>query len=298
MSIKKKISYLVPSYNHEKYLSDLLGSIKLDAQSLLVASELIIIDDCSTDASCSIIEEWINENKNYFDITFHVLPVNNGLTVVLNKLISMASGEFLRFLASDDILVEGSTQKLLDVFSSRPGLVCSFGDAIVIDGNNDILHKSSIAFHGGSVVKLSCPKSLKSELLQNWCLAGPSFLIKKSHYDFMVYDENLSIDDYDLYLSLLEKKDSLLFLNDVVCSYRIHDTNTSKTKSSQKRIENLNSFLSIIDRYIDRGSLENELLPVKYKTIAKINYLKSNYAVSILCLIVSRLFQVKNIFVK
>ena len=290
---RKIISYVVPSYNHEKYVLALLESIKLDIGDLCESAEIIIIDDGSRDTSPVIINQWVKANKDHIQITFIALSENEGIPAVFNKLVDLSNGIFLRFAGSDDLLVQGSTRKLLDSFLGRPSAFCSFGDAVVIDGNDRIIHTSSIEYHGGTRAKLSDVNTLKRELIQNWCLAGPSFLIRKSHYDVMKYDESLKIDDYDLYLSLLERPDAVVFLNTIVCRYRIHDSNTSKTKNNQKRIDNLQSFLKIIDRYIKKDTLTNDLIPVKYKTIAKINFLKCSYLVSIVYLIYYGISKVK-----
>lgn len=295
---KKVISYLVPSYNHGKYVLALLESIKTDIQNLSESAEIVILDDGSKDASPIIIEEWVNANKNDIQIAFIILSKNEGIPAVINKLIALSNGIFLRFSGSDDLLVHGSTQKMLESFAGRPSVFCVFGDAIVIDTDGNAIYASSIAYHGGKAVRLANPERLKKELIQNWCLAGPSFLIRKSHYEVMRYDESLKIDDYDLYLSLLEMPGSIAFLNAAVCKYRIHDSNTSKTKNIQKRIENLSSFLKIIDRYIERGVLANDLTPVKYKTIAKIKFLKNNYAISILYLIYYGVSKIQYFFKK
>lgn len=271
------LSYLVPSYNHGKYILELLESIRLDMLHLSVPAELVIVDDGSKDDSEKVIRQWVADNEYHINVTCVFLPENKGIPAVVNKLVTLSSGEFLRFSGSDDILVQGSTQKLLDVFFGRDRLACVFGDASVIDHHGQIINSSSISFHGGNVARLTNSKMLKAELIQNWCLAGPSFLIRKNHYERMRYDESLKIDDYDLYLSLLERSGAVTFLNFIVCRYRVHDSNTSKTRDVEKRIDNLDSFLKIVDKYIDRGVLKDELIFVKYKTMAKIRFLQKKY---------------------
>ena len=239
---KISLSYLLPSYNHGIYILELLESIRLDMLHLSVPAELVIVDDGSKDNSEAVIRKWVKAHEKCIKIRCVFSPENKGIPAVFNKLVALSSGEFLRFSGSDDILVQGSTQKLLDVFSAKDSLACVFGDASVINHCGEIVNPSSIAFHGGSVSRLSDLKLLKAELIQNWCLAGPSFLIRKNHYEYMHYDESLKIDDYDLYLSLLESPESVEFLNFIVCRYRVHDSNTSKTRDVKKRIDNLDSF--------------------------------------------------------
>ena len=93
----------------------------------------------------------------------------------------------------------------------------------------------------------------------------------------MRYDETAKIDDYDLFLSMLKKPDAIFYINHIVCLYRIHGTNTSKTKNREQRIECQHSFLNIINKHMKSDNFIHYLRPVKYKTIAKIYYLQKKY---------------------
>jgi|GEM_PF-4230874 len=273
--MQSTISYLIPCYNHEKYLPELLNNLTLDIEKLDVPAEVIIIDDGSEDNSALIIKEWENNNTT-LNITF-ISGKNKGLPAVLNQMIKLAKGEYLRLGASDDVILPGSTQLLFNEFINKPSLRCAVGDGTVINETGECINKSSIDFHGGNLSRLQNPRLLVKELVQNWCVAGPAHLIKKNHYNTMSYDESLKIDDYDLFLSLLKEEESIVFTNKIVCLYRVHTTNTSKTKNLTSRVANLISFICIIDKYIKQQILVNYLLPIKYKSMAKIYYLQKRY---------------------
>lgn len=287
------ISYLLPSYNHASYLPCFLESLLSDLRILRLPAEVIIIDDGSRDNSAELIQNWFELNQNELKLTF-IFQENKGIAACLNKMIHLAEGEFLRFCASDDVIKEGSTRRLYEEFLRDPRLRCVFADAEVIDEAGNLLNKSSIAFHGGRVKHLLNPKLAPKELIQHWCLAGPCHLIKKSHYDLMRYDEFSKIDDYPLFLSLLTIPNSLLFVNEAVCLYRIHLTNTSKTKNKQQRLVNLRSFLDTIIKYQNNSKLVNYLPFVKFYTKAKIYFLHKQYFRSILALILSLFFKIKS----
>ena len=289
------ISYLIPSYNHAHYLPLLLESIRLDIDRLEVPAEVIIIDDGSSDDSQAVIEAWSAMHKESFSV-ITLFQENKGLPVVLNKMIAMAQGTYLRLCASDDILIAGSTQKLYEQFKGNAQLRCAFADAIVINDAGEQTHSSSIAYHGGNVQRLTNPKWLVKELIQHWCVAGPSHLMKKSHYENMHYDVSSTIDDYDLFLSLLEIPDAIVFINEHAALYRVHSTNTSKTQNVQRRIANIKSFLSIIDRYMERKTLSRYLSSVRYLTKAKIEFLQKNYIKCFLNMSASILCKVKSEF--
>ncbi|QBR84531.1 glycosyltransferase [Legionella israelensis] len=287
------ISYLIPSYNHARYLPEFLDNIRSDIEQMDLSAEVILLDDGSTDNSVSIIESWAEENKNKFKIVYKTQE-NKGITAVLNSLVDMAEGEYLRLCASDDVIVPGSTQMLYQQFKEYPELSCVLGDAIVIDENSNILHESSIAYHGGKRERLQKPEQLVKELIQNWCVAGPSHLIKKNHYQHIRYDESARIDDYDLFLSLLYFPNSVFYVNITACLYRIHTSNTSKTKDPKQRIENIKSFLTIINKHLEHDALKHYLLPVKYKTTAKIYYLEKKYIRCVWSMVLSLFFNLKD----
>ncbi|ARG97150.1 glycosyltransferase family 2 protein [Legionella micdadei] len=287
------ISYLIPSYNHEDYLPFLLESIVLDIKQLKVPAEVIIIDDGSADRSLWVIQAWVEANRDLFPISC-VSQENRGIGAVLNRMVDLSRGEYLRVCASDDVLVPGSTQLLYEQFMLRPYLVCVLADAKVIDAGGELIHSSSIAYHGGRINRLVEPQALPKEIIQHWCVAGPTHLLKKNHHQYMRYDESCRIEDYDLFLSLLEIPDSIFFINEIVSLYRVHTTNVSKTTNPHRRIENIKTFLSIIERYIDRQILAGYLISVKYKTVAKIKFLQKKYLSCFFNLCLSTLFKMKS----
>lgn len=280
-----KVSYLIPSFNHQAYVLDMLNSILIDLKTLSVEAELVIVDDGSTDDSPQLIEEWYEVNKSEVNVKIYLLDENKGIAATFNKLITYATGDFLRFCGSDDLLLAGSTNLLLQPFLNNDALFCSFGDAAVIDAKGSQIADSSIAYHGGNTLNLADKAAMRSELINHWCLAGPTFLVKKAFYDeVMNYDETLKIDDYDFYLSLLEEKDALIFVNERVSLYRIHASNTSKTKERSRRIDNLTSFLKIIEKHSEKEMLTNELLQVRHLTKAKISFLRHHFVSMIVSL--------------
>ncbi len=93
----------------------------------------------------------------------------------------------------------------------------------------------------------------------------------------MKYDENLVQEDLDFFLSLLRFPNSVSYVDEAVCMYRIHNNNSSKTNNNIKRIINQKSFLMTVEKYINHYQLSNYLLPVKYKSKAKIYYLEKKY---------------------
>ena len=73
MNIKlPNVALVVTSYNYEKYILDCLESIQQQTYPHL---ECIVIDDCSTDNSIALIEDFINKNNknNNFHVVFRLV---------------------------------------------------------------------------------------------------------------------------------------------------------------------------------------------------------------------------------
>ncbi len=95
------ISFVVTSYNYEKYILKTLESIKAQTYRNF---EIIIVDDCSNDNSCKIIEDFISENQD-FKITLIKQSSNQGQMASMIKGLESAQGQFVSFIDSDDILM-------------------------------------------------------------------------------------------------------------------------------------------------------------------------------------------------
>lgn len=115
------ISIIIPAYNVESYLSRCLDSV---LHQNLQNMEIILIEDCSTkDNTFSICKEYANAYNN---IRLYKTPWNSGLGVVRNLGMSVARGEYLTFLDSDDAFVPGFLSKALARLENNPCDIASF----------------------------------------------------------------------------------------------------------------------------------------------------------------------------
>ncbi|MDR3222517.1 MAG: glycosyltransferase [Methanobrevibacter sp.] len=95
MLVNPKVSIIVPIYNVENYLEKCLNSI---INQTLKDIEIICINDCSTDSSLKILNKYEHDER--------IIVINNkenlGLGRVRNIGISVAKGEYIGFVDSDD----------------------------------------------------------------------------------------------------------------------------------------------------------------------------------------------------
>ncbi len=93
-----KISAIVPVYNVEKYIQKCLESL---INQTLQNIEIICVDDCSTDKSTSIIEQYMQLDKR---IKLIKNNINSGASYTRNKGINHANGEYIGFIDGDDYI--------------------------------------------------------------------------------------------------------------------------------------------------------------------------------------------------
>ena len=115
----KRLSVIVPIYNVEKYIRPCLESIfrqGLDEDNY----EIILINDGTKDRSMDVIQDIIACHSNITVIE----QENQGLSVVRNKGIAWATGEYIIMPDSDDLLIDNSLPKLLEIaLSTKADLV-------------------------------------------------------------------------------------------------------------------------------------------------------------------------------
>ena len=110
---KPLISVLVAVFNVESYLRECLDSI---LSQTLMDIEIILVDDCSTDDSGSICDEYAKKDKR---IRVIHKSKNEGLLLARKTAALIAKGEYIVFVDSDDLLSRSdSLQIMYDAISS------------------------------------------------------------------------------------------------------------------------------------------------------------------------------------
>lgn len=92
-----KVSVIIPVYNTDKYIASAIESI---INQSLREIEIIVINDGSTDESLSIIERYAKDDKRIKVYT----QTNKGLSRTRNKGIDEATGDYIYFMDSDDLI--------------------------------------------------------------------------------------------------------------------------------------------------------------------------------------------------
>lgn len=127
---EKKVTVIIPVYNTEQYLSECIDSI---LGQTLKELEVICIDDGSTDQSLEVLEHYAQMDRR---VTIFQQK-NCGLSVVRNRGLENASGEYVYFMDSDDILRQDALENLYSR-SKKEELDVLYFDAVTLYENEEI----------------------------------------------------------------------------------------------------------------------------------------------------------------
>lgn len=128
-----KVSVALCTYNGEKFLQEQLDSIL--HQSMKV-DEIIVCDDCSTDQTHKILEQYKNQHPDLFKI--YINEKNLRSVKNFEKAIGLCNGEIIFLSDQDDVWEKDKVRFFLDYFEQHPKInaICSNGIAIDEDGKN------------------------------------------------------------------------------------------------------------------------------------------------------------------
>ena len=192
ISLKDKISVIIPTYNREETIIDSINSVLKQTYHNL---EIIIIDDGSTDNTESLISN-LNDDR----IKYIKLNENKGASFARNEGIKIASGKYITFQDSDDLYhldkIERQYKNLIKKKSDFDFcMVClHFNNSFEVIFPREYQHKKIVR------------KKMLEELCNGNFISTQSIFVKKAVIKDNLFDVNFPrLQDYDLVLRILPK---------------------------------------------------------------------------------------------
>lgn len=142
---EKMVSIIIPVYNAEKYLGYCINSVVSQTYRNI---EVILVNDGSTDGSLEICENYAR-----IDQRVHIITVPNaGVSNARNTGVDAATGEYVQFVDSDDVIKPDMTERFVEMMEvyGKDLVICGF-DMISLDENNRVVEK--IPFSSGFLGK-------------------------------------------------------------------------------------------------------------------------------------------------
>lgn len=232
-----KVSIIIPVYNVAPYIKRCLQSV---VEQTYTDLECIIVDDCGTDNSIEVAEDYIKDYHGSINFTFLSHDINRGQSVARNTALKYATGEYIFFLDSDDAIPADSIKTLMAIAVKHP-------DADYIQGN--ILDESGNISKYGWISTLPDYCNTHDELEQYilsvvvfsaWNkVIKTSFLKEHSLY----FPEGIIHEDLYWTFFLAKHAKAVGFVNKGTYIYYINDNSTMTSISHQARIKRYTSRL-------------------------------------------------------
>lgn len=227
------VSVLMPCYNHEKYVISSLESVASSDYKLI---EFIFIDDASKDNSFNLAKKWFENNKGRFVRSVCIQhETNRGICSTFNELYKLSQGEYVSYLASDDLLIANAISKQVSFALSRD-VDFVFSDCHLIDESGKLISDSALQYFGKNSRKLKRKTCLTADIIISWEVPwNKSFMRTSLVKKIGCFDESLSFEDRDFIIRVL-LNGSFDFMSDATTAYRIRLKNRTAPSLVGKQI--------------------------------------------------------------
>lgn len=227
------ISVIIPTYNRVSSLTRALDSVLAQSQR---ASEIIVIDDGSTDDTPHIME------RDYSHVNYYYRE-NRGVSAARNCGIRKARGEWIAFLDSDDEWLPDKLQMQIQRINQRPGCRVIHNEEIWIRDGVRVNQMNKHRKYGGMIFDYCLPL----------CVISPSaVLLHRSVFDKVgMFDESLpACEDYDLWLRICALYPVEYIAEPLIVKYGGHEDQLSRQFWGMDRFR-----IQALDNIIESGVL-------------------------------------------
>lgn len=217
------VSIIVITYNSEKYVIETLESAKAQTYRNI---ELIISDDCSTDNTLEICRKWMAENAhNFIRTELITVKKNTGIAPNCNRGLYAAKGEWVNFIAGDDMLYENRIQECIKTVRENPSIKFLFSN-VAINGKLTPVIKKTDSFFSMP------PQNQYRELLKRNFLPAPAtFINREMILQLNGFNENYALfEDFPFFLKALRNDIQFHKIEQQLVYYRVGPDNISRKK--------------------------------------------------------------------
>ena len=270
--MNKKISFIVPAYNAEKYIEQCILSI---LEQNKCPWELIIIDDGSRDLTLQICRKY-EEKDNRIKV---VCQQNAGSAVARNTGLDMATGEWISFLDADDWISKDYLEKVYPYLQPEYDFImysyCEIKDdffrAMCQNGEEFILQKEEFELLVKDVIdterRLLEAAASRSQF---WTKVYRREFLEK--HQIRMQPELRMSQDVMFNLCVYNVAEKAIFIPELLYNYRILNDSTCH-KYSEEQVPRILKIMNAIGEYVPKTNLgeEGEILFQKRILVSLVN---------------------------
>lgn len=241
----KRVSVIVTCFNKAPYLEECLNSV---LRSTYQNIEIVCFNDASTDNSLKLLKDY--ENK-YEQVKVIDSTTNHGVIYARNYSIDKCSGDYILPLDADDMIAPTYIEKAVNVLESNESIGVVYCKALNINCKHYTPFKLD-------------PFSKDTMLFKN--VVFHCALFRKS--DFVKvgqYNENMNIgdEDYDLWLSFIEKGFDFYRIDEPLFIYRTENNSRTSISRKNSNLVKKQLVLNHSDLFFNNGTFVNNAFTIK-----------------------------------
>lgn len=241
------VSVVIPMYNRQNVIGRAIESV---LRQTFTNFEVIIIDDCSSDNSCSVVEQYTDSR-----IKLIRCDENHGANYCRNIGIKESTGKYIAFQDSDDEWTKDKLEIQIQYMIEKDASV-SFSPYIYADSNEII---------PSNYLELSSDKELLRTTLKKYNVVGtPTLVIRKDIVNTVgVFDDKMPrLQDYEYVLRIIQKYNIVccphILLRVYTDNQRITSDNYKLDVAVKQILKKYNTFIDIDNFFAIRNIFLNE----------------------------------------
>jgi glycosyltransferase involved in cell wall biosynthesis len=239
--VQIKVSVVVLTYNHERYIAQALDSVL--AQRTTFAVEILVSEDCSTDGTRRVLREY--ERRPAAGIRLFLSEENINTNVVLSRALAAARGEYVAFLDGDDYWTsESKLQRQAEFLDDHPDCALCF-------------HNAQQVFEGRSTPPRSYVPSpwpifsgLDDILMWSFIPSCTPMIRRDALVPLPRWYDDAEYGDWPLYI-LAAQHGRLGYIDETWAVYRRHAQGYWTGQDARRQYDGLMRFFDLLERNLD-----------------------------------------------
>ena len=211
-----KVSVIIPTYNRARLLGACLESIACQTYRDF---EIVVVDDGSTDNTAEVVAAFAPLARYFWQ-------ENQGVPGALNRALREARGEYIRFVASDDVLLPEALEAGLQVLEKNHGVGLVYGQAWEVNEKGIVTSLRKPGFAQGSYIR-SGRKEIAHLLFWDHITCSTVMVRRRCFDDVGLFDPQLRVgEDWDMWIRIAKTYD-VAYIDRPLAQYLKHTGNIS-----------------------------------------------------------------------
>jgi len=247
------VSIIVITYNSSKYVLETLESALAQTYQNI---ELIVSDDCSSDNTLQVVDTWAESHKERFRrVEIVRAESNTGIPANCNRGLKAARGEWIKFIAGDDILLANCIDILVSFSMEKKSYISTSAIEEFCEDGSPVRFSKNVYLEQMRFFKKKNKEQFKSYIRNPVFLNSPALLFKKDLFERVgCFDESFrTLEDQPFLIKVLQAGYNIYYNEETTVRYRSSPKAAERIKGQEA--DNVLSFKLYRLPYLNKFNL-------------------------------------------